>query len=83
MNEHLMKPFMAEDVKQAAFSIGDLKAPGPDGLHAIFFKRCWHFIGEEITVEVFSAINNGQIPDGWNDTNIVLIPEVDSPESIT
>jgi hypothetical protein len=48
MNDMLTAPFLAEDVKKAVFSIGDLKAPGPDGLHAIFYKKFWHIIGEEI-----------------------------------
>lgn len=29
--------FSYEEVKHALFSIGDLKAPGPDGLRAFFF----------------------------------------------
>jgi hypothetical protein len=49
MNERLLAPFTAEDVKKAAFSIGDLKAPGPDGLHAIFYKKFWSICGEKIT----------------------------------
>jgi hypothetical protein len=36
-----------------------------------------------LTQEVLDAINNKIIPDGWNDTVIVLIPKVDSPETIT
>lgn len=39
MNNFLPAPFTADDVKKVVFSIGDLKAPGPDGLHAVFFKR--------------------------------------------
>jgi hypothetical protein len=39
MNEKLLAPFTPEDVKKAAFSIGDFKAPGPDGLHAVFYKK--------------------------------------------
>ena len=38
MNQLLMAPFSREVVKKALFSIGDLKASGPDGLHAFFFK---------------------------------------------
>jgi hypothetical protein len=38
MNEKLLAPFSVEDVKKAAFSIGDFKAPGPDGLHAVFYN---------------------------------------------
>ena len=39
MNDKLLAPFTSEEVKKAVFSIGDLKAPGPDGLHAIFYKK--------------------------------------------
>ena len=74
---------MAEEVKRALFSIGDLKAPGTDGLHAIFFKKCWHILGDVLTAEVLSAINNKIIPEGWNDTVIILIPKVDEPKRIS
>jgi hypothetical protein len=74
MNEKLRTPFTAEDVKKAAFSIGDFKAPRPDGIHAVFYKRFWDLRGVEITTEVLQAINSGVIPNGWNDTTIVLIP---------
>jgi ribonuclease HI len=83
MNEFLMSPYTREDVRKALFQIGDMKAPGPDGLHAIFFKRFWHILGDDLTKEVLEAINNRKIPSGWNSTNIVLIPKVDSPEVIT
>ena len=82
MNEFLVAPYTREDVRKALFQIGDMKAPGPDRLHAIFFKRFWHLIGEEITMELLAAIQSGHIPDWWNDTNSVLIPKVDVPESI-
>jgi hypothetical protein len=39
MNAQLLAPFSPEEVKKKIFSIGDLKAPGPDGLHAIFYKK--------------------------------------------
>jgi hypothetical protein len=39
MNEILTAQFTAEEVKKSLFDIGDLKAPGPDGLHAVFYKR--------------------------------------------
>lgn len=34
-------------------------------------------------VSVLDAINKRKIPEGWNSTNIVLIPKVDSLEVIT
>jgi hypothetical protein len=39
MNENLNAPYIGEDVKKAIFGIGDFKAPGPDGLHAVFYKQ--------------------------------------------
>jgi hypothetical protein len=83
MNEKLTAPFSAEDVRKAAFSIGDYKAPDPDGLHAVFYKKFWGLCGDDITAEILQALNSGVIPEGWNDTTIVLIPKVDNPELIT
>jgi hypothetical protein len=34
MNEHLTRPFPAEEVKQALFMMGPSKYPGPDGFTA-------------------------------------------------
>jgi hypothetical protein len=36
MNDQLTKEFTDEEIKQALFDIGDFKAPGPDGMPAIF-----------------------------------------------
>ena len=83
MNERLMATYTREEVKKAMFNIGNLKAPGPDGLHAVFYKRFWHIIGEDLTDEVLNAVNSRTIPEGWNNTTIVLIPKVENPEFIT
>lgn len=64
MNQNLMAPFSYEEVKHALFSIGDLKAPGPDGLHSIFYKRFWHMLGDDLVQEVLQAINSATIPEG-------------------
>jgi hypothetical protein len=82
MNQLLLASFSREEVKKALFSIGDLKAPGLDGLHAIFFKRFWNMLGEELTDEVLHAVNNAIIPEGWNDTTIIMIPKVDNPDKV-
>lgn len=46
------KEFTAEEIRQALDSIGDLKAPGPDGLLASFFKNFWDVVGDKVTREV-------------------------------
>lgn len=83
MNNALLAPYAEEEVRKALFDIGDLKAPGPDGLHAIFYKRFWSMLGDDLTKEVLQAVNTCSIPDGWNDTAIVMIPKVNSPEKVT
>jgi hypothetical protein len=83
MNEKLLAPFSADDVRKEVFSIGDYKAPGPDGLHLFFYKKIWNVYGEEITQEVLQAVNSGVIPDGWNDTTVILITKTDNPELVT
>lgn len=58
----------------------DLKAPGVDDIHAVFYKRFWHLLGDKVKTEVLGELNGGDMPGGWNDTIIVLIPKVDRPE---
>jgi hypothetical protein len=70
-------------VKKALLKIGDLKAPGPNGLHAIFYKRFWHLLGDDLVHEVLAAVNNCVIPEGWNNTTIVMIPKIKTPEKVT
>jgi hypothetical protein len=80
MNELLCKEFRAEEVKEALESIGDLKAPGVDGMPSVFYKRSWEFVGEQVTSEVLNVLNGGPMPDGWNDTYVVLIPKTKNPK---
>jgi hypothetical protein len=37
MNASLRADYTTDEIKEALDSIGDLKAPGPDGMPAIFF----------------------------------------------
>ncbi|XP_073363561.1 uncharacterized protein [Aegilops tauschii subsp. strangulata] len=61
---------------------GDLKAPGPDGMPSVFYKKCWDVVGDNIVAEVLNVLNGGPMPEGWNGTCVVLIPKVKSPESM-
>uniref|UniRef100_A0A453A1Z5 Reverse transcriptase domain-containing protein n=3 Tax=Aegilops tauschii subsp. strangulata TaxID=200361 RepID=A0A453A1Z5_AEGTS len=82
MNNVLLADFTREEVKAALDHIGDLKAPGPDGMPSIVFKRHWHFMGDQIVEEVLRVLNGGDMPEGWNDTHVVLIPKVKNPQRI-
>ena len=45
MNDVLCSEYTEEEAINALKSIGDLKAPGPDGMSAVFFKRFWKTVG--------------------------------------
>jgi hypothetical protein len=64
MNSKLMAEFTEEEVKNALESIGDLKAPGPDGLPSVFYKNFWDVVGEQLTREVLHVLNGGGMPEG-------------------
>uniref|UniRef100_A0A453KYM4 Reverse transcriptase domain-containing protein n=2 Tax=Aegilops tauschii subsp. strangulata TaxID=200361 RepID=A0A453KYM4_AEGTS len=79
MNELLCAKYTEEEVRAALNNIGDLKAPGPNGMPAIFFKRFWNTVGEQVTKEVLKVLRGGEMPEEWNNTIIVLIPKMPKP----
>jgi hypothetical protein len=82
MNFSLLKDFTEAEVVESLNAIGDLKAPGPDGMPSVFYKKFWEVVGIKVTNEVMQVLNGGQIPDGWNETTIVLIPKVKNPQKV-
>ena len=82
MSAVLEANYTREEVKAALDHIGDLKAPGLDGMPAIVFKCHWHFMGDQVVEEVLKVLNGGEIPEGWNDTMVMLIPKVKNPTRI-
>lgn len=82
MNSFLMAEFTADEVKKALDSIGDLKAPGADGMPAIFYKKYCQLVGDSVIQEVLHVLHGGSVPEGWNDTLVVLIPKVKNPERL-
>ncbi|KAM0845230.1 hypothetical protein ACQ4PT_056506 [Festuca glaucescens] len=79
----LTKPFSNDEIKQALNSMGDLKAPGPNGMSALFYKRFWELVGEKVQNEVLQVLNGAPMPAEWNETIIVLIPKTRNPERKT
>ena len=59
-----------------------LKAPGPDGYHAIFFRTHWSSLGPSIIQVIQDIFEQLTIPLSWGDTNLVLIPKVAYPKLI-
>jgi hypothetical protein len=82
MNDMLLQDFTKEEIKQGLDSIGDLKAPGIDGMRSLFYKKCWNIVGGDVIREVKQFLEGGQMLDAWNDTTFVLIPKVQHPEKL-
>lgn len=83
MNNGLLAPFTAEEVWDALFKIGDLKAPGPNVLHAVFYKRFWDMLGDDLIKEVLQVTNTSLVTIGWNNTTIVMISRVENLHKVS
>ena len=82
MNNFLLKEYTVEEIKQNLDDIGDLKAPGADGMPTIFYKHFWHIVGHDVVSEVMSFLNGGAMRQDWNDTVVALIPKVANPDNV-
>lgn len=83
MNMDLTRTISIEEVKEAVFRLGDFKARGPDGFSGVFYNSFWdsfHDIINFSAAELWDA--DGCLAE-INHTNIVLIPKVPNPESVT
>nr|GEY40675.1 hypothetical protein [Tanacetum cinerariifolium] len=65
-----------EEIKSAMFSIGDDRAPGPDGFTSAFFKKSWNIVGDDICKAVRDFFSNGKLLKETNHTFLALIPKV-------
>lgn len=83
MNVRLLLPFSKEEIHQALKQMAPLKAPGIDGLHALFYQRYWSSLGNDLTDVVLEFLNGGRMNAEWNSTRIILIPKVKKPKVIT
>ncbi|XP_056685630.1 uncharacterized protein [Spinacia oleracea] len=81
-NEALLKPFDKKEIFAAVCEMHPCKAPGPDGMHAIFYQKYWHIVGDDVSNHVCNILDGICSPEPVNNTNIILIPKVKSPTSL-
>lgn len=70
---------ITDDVDRALASIGDDKAPGIYGMSAVFFKRAWSVIANDIYNVVLDFFNTTCMLKHCNITTITLVPKVTNP----
>nr|GEX42583.1 hypothetical protein [Tanacetum cinerariifolium] len=78
----MIKNVTVKEVKDAMFSIGNDKSPGPDGYTACFFKESWDIVANDVTCVVQEFFTNGNLLKELNHTIIALVPKVKSPTRI-
>lgn len=83
MNEILSQPFCKDEVVLALKQMTPQKAPGPDGLPALFYQRFWGTVGDDISSAVLEVLNGGVMNDEWNQTQITLVPKFKKPKKMT
>ncbi|GJW63854.1 hypothetical protein Tco_0115738 [Tanacetum coccineum] len=71
-----------KEVKDAMFSMGNDKSPGPDGYTAAFFKDAWEIVGSDVVNAVKEFFVNGKLLKELNHTVIALIPKIQNPTRI-
>ena len=81
MNEDMGAPYTRAEVIEALKQMHPTKAPGPDGMPALFYKKFWHLIGDDVMDYVLNILNNEAPIENINHTHIVLIPKKKECES--
>ncbi|KAL1192902.1 putative mitochondrial protein [Cardamine amara subsp. amara] len=83
MNQGLIAEVTREEVRRAVFDIDGTSTPGADGMSGVFNQKYWSVVGEQVTNEVLNFFENGVFPKEWNFTQLVLLPKVTKPKSMT
>lgn len=81
-NSRLMAAVTDSEIKLAAFQMGGLKAPGPDGFTGNFYQSSWSIVGADVCRFVRNFFENDVDLQNLNCTNLVFIPKVEGATSV-
>nr|GMD60340.1 uncharacterized protein LOC109184127 [Ipomoea batatas] len=71
-----------DEVHSVLFDMAPFKFLGPDGFHVAFYQQMWGIVGDNMSNLVRNVVDTSCLPDGLNDTLLVLIPKVRYLETI-
>ncbi|KAH9680916.1 reverse transcriptase domain-containing protein [Citrus sinensis] len=83
MNDFLEMPFTPEEVEEALTQMCPTKAPGPDGLPAVFYQKHWQTVKQGVLSTCLHILNNQGDVAPLNHTYIALIPKKGKPRKVT
>jgi len=81
MNHRLLQPYTEAEILEAIMQMHPLKAPGPDGMPALFFQHYWHIVGKDVVQFVLNILQGNVDLATINKTFIALIPKVKAPST--
>ncbi|XP_062100125.1 uncharacterized protein LOC133806004 [Humulus lupulus] len=82
MNENLLGRFSEEEVFSAIKGMNPIKAPGIDGLPALFFQKFWNSVRGDVVSVCLKVLNENFPLQQLNETLITLIPKVPKAKMI-
>nr|KYP39534.1 LINE-1 reverse transcriptase isogeny [Cajanus cajan] len=80
--DKLACPISNLDIQNTLQKMGSLKAPGPDGLHAIFYQSQWNIIGQTFCELIHAIEASPSKVAEINNTLITLIPKTENVSSL-
>jgi len=83
MNDVLCAPYTKTEVEGALHQMHPHKAPGPDGMNALFYHKFWGVVGDDVSNAVLDILHGHSIPPSMNHTFVTLIPKKPKPTAMT
>lgn len=80
--EDVASPITPTEIHEAIKSMSPYKAPGNDGLQAIFYQANWDIVGAKVVDFALNAFKDGYFDEKLNETLLCVIPKVERPETI-
>ncbi|KAL5577574.1 hypothetical protein UlMin_019273 [Ulmus minor] len=72
----------SEEIREVVFCMGSFKAPGLDGMLALFYKTYWDTVGPDVVRLVQDLFISNRLHPAINSTNLMLIPKVPNPTKL-